>query len=196
KLTYNKKADNYDQTLDGIFTRKFKLQLVDYIELDDGQNVLDVACGNGTLLSMLKGKKPVNGYGVDIAERMILNAVKDHPDIEFHVSGCESMPFQNESMDIITVCAAYHHFPDVAAFAGEVWRLLKPRGKIYIADVYLPTILRLIINPFVPFSRSGDVKFYSPKEIVGNFEQFGFRKVGTRISGTIMIVSMEKRSLM
>ena len=35
------------------------------------------------------------------------------------------IPFDDGLFDLITVCAAYHHFPDVRAFAAEAFRLLK-----------------------------------------------------------------------
>ena len=47
----------------------------------------------------------------------------------------------------------------------EMKRILKPKCVIYIADIYYPLIIRAILNPFVPLSKAGDVKFYSLKEI-------------------------------
>ena len=192
KAAYNQKADNYDNTHDGRFTHKFKQLLVSEIVLNKTANVLDVACGNGSLLAALSKKTPINGFGIDIADRMIENAVIRNPGMVFRVAGCESIPFDDCSMDIITVCAAYHHFPDTAAFAKEAKRVLKPEGKIYVADVYLPPILRFLVNPFMPLSRAGDVKFYSPKEIDENFQAAGFETVSTKIHGHIQVISMRK----
>ena len=141
KNAYNKMADGYDFSPEGRFTRKFQNRLISNIIFRENQNILDVACGTGSLLTSLHKQKPINGFGIDVADQMIKNAVVNNPTMEFHVSGCETIPFQKETMDIITVCAAYHHFPDVAAFAKEAKRVLKTRGKIYIAEIYLPAIL-------------------------------------------------------
>jgi len=192
KNAYNKMADGYDFSPEGRFTRKFQNRLISNIIFRENQNILDVACGTGSLLTSLHKQKPINGFGIGIADQMIKNAAVNNPTMEFHVSGCETIPFQNETMDIITVCVAYHHFPDVAAFAKEAKRVLKTRGKIYIAEIYLPAILRIICNPFVPLSNSGDVKFYSPKEIIRNFKKLGFEKPEVKITGHIQIVSMQK----
>ena len=192
KAAYNKKADNYDNTHDGKFTRKFKQLLVSEVALRENATVLDVACGIGSLLTALNNKTPINGFGIDIADRMIKNAAANNPNMEFSVSGCESIPFGECSMDVITVCAAYHHFPDTAGLAKEAMRVLRPSGTIYIADVYLPSLLRFFFNPFVPLSGAGDVKFYSPKEIAGNFEQYGFETVKTKIFGHVQIVVVQK----
>lgn len=121
-----------------------------------GERVLDVACGNGTLL------------------------------------GCEKIPFDDRCFDLMTVCAAYHHFPDVRAFASETFRLLKTGGRLYIADVYYPALLRIILNPFVRMSKAGDVKFHAPGAIIKTFEKSGFRNVSLRTVGHIQVVVFQK----
>ena len=192
KATYDKIANDYDDTFDGKFTRKFKRLLAENIKLEDNINVLDVACGNGSLLALLSSQKTISGFGVDLSEQMIKNAVASNPDMEFHVAGCEAMPIENDTIDLITVSAAYHHFPDVKAFANESKRVLKANGKIYIAEIYLNPAFRFICNPFVPLSKAGDVKFYSPNQIINNFNQFGFEKMDVIISDGVQIISMKK----
>ena len=53
KIAYNNKADNYNESPEGEFTKKFKDLLCKTMVLEKGINILDVACGNGTLLKML-----------------------------------------------------------------------------------------------------------------------------------------------
>ena len=113
--------------------------------------------------------------------------------MEFHVAGCERIPYPDASMDAITVCAAYHHFPDVGAFAKEAGRVLKPGGVIYLADMYVPSLIKILVNPFVPLLfKGGDVRFYSPKEILRNFYRHGFSEADVKITGTLQIVTMRK----
>jgi len=92
----------------------------------------------------------------------------------------------------VTVCASYHHFPDTKAFAKEVSRILKPKGLVYISEIYFPLIIRAIVNPFVLLSKAGDVKFYSPKEIQSNFEEYGFEKVDFKREGHIQVIVFRK----
>lgn len=185
--SYNQKADNYDETPEGIFTLKFKKLLLEEMIVDTNSKILDVACGNATFLKMLSNNHSIKGYGIDISEKMIENAKKSCPDMIFEVSSCEHTSFDNEMFDIVTVCAAYHHFPDPKSFAKEMRRILKPKGVVYIADIYYPLIIRAILNPFVPLSKAGDVKFYSPKEIKRNFEECGFEIFKFKIDGHIQI---------
>ena len=191
RIAYNEKADDYDNSREGRFTRGMQQLLLSHVRLDENLSVLDVACGNGSLLSSINERRPIKGFGIDIAEKMIENAVAKNPKMEFRVAGCEKIPFADNSMDIITVCAAYHHFPDTGAFASEARRVLKPGGKIYVVDMYVSSFLRFILNPFIPlFLKDGDVRMYAPKEIIRNFERFGFEVAETIIEGNAQFVSL------
>ena len=159
--SYKQKADNYDKTFDGKFTVKFKELLLEEITIEANDSVIDIACGNAKFLEMLSNEYDIKGYGIDISEKMIENAKQRCPDMTFETSSCEHTLFENQMFDVVTVCASYHHFSDTIAFAKEMNRILKPKGLIYIVEVYLPLIIRAIVNPFIPLSKAGDVKFYS-----------------------------------
>ena len=142
---------------------------------------------------MLAEKSTFYGHGVDISDKMIEQAKKINPNMDFYIAGCENLPFENGKIDIITVCAAFHHFPNIQKFAEEAERVMKKGGILYIAEVYLPTILRVICNPFLKFSRAGDVKFYSSNEIVSLFENNGFVKKDIEIDGKVQIVKLQRK---
>ena len=193
RVAYNAKADDYDNSREGRFTRGFQRMLLSHMNWNEDQCVLDVACGNGSLLASINSRKPIRGYGIDISERMIANAITKNPDMDFRVAGCEKIPFADNAMDIITVCAAYHHFQDAAAFAKEAQRVLVTGGTVYVADLYIPSFLRLVLNPFVPLLlRDGDVRVYSLKDINRNFELFGFEEVNSIVEGNVQFVSLRK----
>jgi ubiquinone/menaquinone biosynthesis C-methylase UbiE len=193
---YDEKATNYNNTLDGRLTEKFKNLLVDNILASVDKNsshaVLDVGCGNGTLLTKLSKVMRIAGFGVDLSPQMIANAKIRNPEFDFIASGCESIPFSSSSMDIITVCSAYHHFPDVNKFANEANRLLKTGGRLYIADINLPIIIRQLVNLMLPLSKDGDVRIYSKKEILETFQAKGFRFVDISKNGHIQIVQFQR----
>lgn len=188
---YNRIADNYDQSFDGRVTIRFKYFLLEEKIVNRKDTVLDVACGNGTLLKMLDDRWEIQGYGMDLSEKMIENARRKCPHMTFEVHSCERSNFTSQFFDVITVCAAYHHFPDVKAFAQEANRLLKVDGLLYIADVYYP-YFRGLANLLLPLSKAGDVKCYSPKEIRVNFEAFGFEQVAFRKRWLMQIVTLRK----
>lgn len=191
--SYNRKAKDYDNTFDGKYTESFKKLLLDEMLVSPGSSVLDVACGNGKLLQLLSDKYKIRAYGIDISDQMIETAKRLHPAMEFSNGTCEQMPFSDQMFDIITVCAAYHHFPDVSGFAKEASRVIKAKGFIYIADVYYPAVLRVLMNPFFPLSKAGDVRMYSPEQIMKNLEKYGFTRVRSLTRETIQLIVMQKR---
>jgi len=187
-VAYNKKATDYDNSREGKFTLEYNMLLADIVKIKPGDAVLDVACGNGQLLKMFAGKYIFNGYGIDISEKMIEQAKLLNPSMQFAVGSCNPLPFDDSTFDVITVSAAYHHFPNVSSFAKEAYRVLKKGGVIHIADLNLPAIVRAICNPLLPLLRAGDVKLYSPDEIKETLKVAGFQKAGyIIIDGDIQI---------
>lgn len=190
--SYNKKADNYEKTFDGRFTIKFKEKLLEIVHIPTDGKVIDIACGNGKLLSMLAKKGTFKGYGIDISENMIKQAEKINPNMNFLVGSCENLPYLDNTFDVITVSAAFHHFPRPDAFVNEAFRILKTNGTIYIAEVYYPTIIRNIFNLFINKSRAGDVKFYSPFEIETMLKEGNFSGISINKDKHIQIISAYK----
>ena len=190
---YNNKAARYEQTLDGKFTEKFKQRLVVAMTVNNGDHVLDVGCGTGSLLGKIAEMTEIVGYGTDISPQMVAVATEAHPSFVFKTASCEALPFEDESMDVVTVCCAYHHFPDVNTFAQDAARVLKPGGRLYIADILLPPGIRHIVNIFLPLSRDGDVKFYAPKAITRTVMAHGFSIVKHLRKRHIQILECIKR---
>lgn len=192
--SYSKKADHYDQTLDGRMTRRIKQLLVEHVEIADGSSVLDVACGNGRLLNMFSRKYRFFGYGADISPEMVRNASQMNPGMTFAAAPCDKLPFQDDTFDRVTVCAAFHHFPDPAAFLREARRVLKPGGVLTIAEFHYSAPVRFLLNPLIRFSPAGDVKMYAPAELTALLERAGYLAQSVLVSGSIQIIDGQKRA--
>ena len=74
RIAYNKIASEYDASREGQYTRFHIMELSNTIDLHEGNVVLDVACGNGTLLRELSKKAKIQANGIDISENMICSA--------------------------------------------------------------------------------------------------------------------------
>lgn len=174
-------------------TRSHKQEIIKKAVLRDGDNVLDVACGNGYLLGELSKKARVNAFGVDIAENMIASARERYPACTFTVGPCAPLGFENESMDVITVYCAFHHFENPQTFADECLRVLKVNGKVFIAEPFFSPLVRCLANTLVfPFSKKGDVRVYSQRELQLFFESAGFTEFESYITDTVLFLSAEK----
>ena len=187
--SYGKIADTYDDSFEGRFTLPFQRKLIEAIDLQDGGRLLDVACGNGRFLKMLRQGRTFEGYGADITKEMVEAASRCNPGMTFKTAPCDKLPFDDGLFDVVTVCAAFHHFPDINAFAKEAKRVIAPGGRLYIAEIYHSRLSRLLFNPFIRFHPSGDVKLYSPDEIITLLKKNGFDCELPLIDGNIMIIT-------
>lgn len=193
RAAYNKIAAEYDMSREGRYTRFHIGELCDTIVLREGAIVLDVACGNGTLLRELSKKAKIQANGIDISENMIHAAKMRCPSMNFEVKPCCPLEWGDESIDIITVCCAFHHFDDPGGFVNECRRVLKKNGAVYIADPNFGAVLRFFANHvWLPFSKSGDVKVYSKKELKAFFYKSGFQTVQAYKKGQGLFLKAEK----
>ena len=118
---------------------------------------------------------------------MIAAARERYPACTFAVSPCTPLGFENESMDVITVSCAFHHFETPQAFANECMRILKKSGKVFIAEPFFSPVVRWIANTVVfPLSRTGDVRVYNQKELQLFFELAGFTDIESYTRGTVL----------
>jgi ubiquinone/menaquinone biosynthesis C-methylase UbiE len=115
--------------------------------------VLDVGCGTGRLLRLLRRQWPkVNLVGVDPAPGMIAIAQRLMPDAQFVVSRAEELPFAHAVFDIAVTTISFHHWTDRRAGLHEVLRVLRPGGHFILVDLAGPLWLsRLLGDP--PYAR-------------------------------------------
>ena len=193
KKVYNDMAQEYDSAPEGNYTRPHKKEIINKAVLRDGDNILDVACGNGYLLGELSKRAKVNAFGVDISENMIAVARERYPACTFAVGPCTPLSFENESMDVITVSCTFHHFETPQKFANECMRVLKKKGRVFIAEPFFSPVVRWLANTVVfPFTKTGDVRVYSKEELQAFFELAGFTDIESYITGTVLFVSARK----
>ncbi|CAK8687152.1 unnamed protein product [Clavelina lepadiformis] len=90
--------------------------------------MVDVGCGSAQSTNMFAPYFK-NIVGVDASEDQIEFARKQNKfsHIKYLVGKAENLPFDDNSVDLVT-CGASVHWFDLEAFFGEVSRILKPNG--------------------------------------------------------------------
>lgn len=103
--------------------------LLDEVRVSAGDRVLDVGTGPGLVAAMVeeRGGKPV---GLDFCETMLAEARRLHPDIEFHTGSAEAMPFGDNEFDAVVGNFVLHHTGDPDKVLREVFRVLRPEGRM------------------------------------------------------------------
>jgi len=188
-IRFGKRASKYD-SFEGKMSHRFYRLLLEQVKLFPGASVLDVGCGTGTVLRKMADACDIDGYGIDMAEKMIDEAKCKCPDMNILISRCEATPFENQTFDIITVCMAYHHFSDRIGFAKEAARIIKPGGCVYIADPRFPFVVRKTMNGiFRLFNVAGH--FNTPQELYEHFSEYGFAPDGFAFDGYAQVVKLK-----
>ncbi len=117
-------------------------RVVDLVAPQAHWRALDVATGAGhTALAFAPHVAHV--IASDVTKEMLTEAGKlagarNLTNVETAHGDAGSLPFAEESFDLVTCRLAAHHFPDPAAFVGEAWRVLKPGGTLALIDNVSP----------------------------------------------------------
>lgn len=109
-----------------------------------GDNVLDLACGPANQLAMIARLNPDTRFiGIDLSEPMLTRAreligTERLENVEFRTGDITRLSgVGDRSIDAVVSTMALHHLPDedlLNATFGEIARVLKPGGGVYIVD--------------------------------------------------------------
>ena len=135
-------------------TGKLRLrdQLVESLGLQGGEKVLDVGCGRGLMvIAAAKRLKTGKATGVDSWDATVLSgnssdAAKANAKLEgladkvrFETGDLRKLVYPEKSYDVAMSALAIHNLgnrEDRDKAVNEMWRVLKPGGKLLIIDVF------------------------------------------------------------
>ncbi|MFF2351819.1 class I SAM-dependent methyltransferase [Kitasatospora sp. NPDC058115] len=102
---------------------------------------LDAACGTGRQTGALvaRGHRTI---GVDQSPEMLAKAAERAPQAEFRTGRLESLPLDDDSVDLAVCSLAMTHLPDLAAGVAELARVVRPGGRILVSDLH-PFVIAL-----------------------------------------------------
>jgi len=97
--------------------------------------IIDVGCGTGRLLRVASVRWPkAQLFGVDPAEQMVAEATQLNPNAIFEIAPAESLPFLDETADIVLSSLSFHHWANQGKGLQEIARVLRPGGLFCLAD--------------------------------------------------------------
>ncbi|MBD2098523.1 class I SAM-dependent methyltransferase [Trichocoleus sp. FACHB-591] len=139
KQLFDRWAPSYDWLFPSVFYQAIHQRLLEFIQLGDRAQVLDLGCGTGRLLYRLAEQFPsLQGTGLDLSPEMLGQAQKRHPlpsRLTYVQGDAEQLPFAEAQFDAVFNTLSFLHYRQPEQVFAEVSRVLKPAGCFYLVDL-------------------------------------------------------------
>jgi arsenite methyltransferase len=115
-------------------------QLIDFMNVEEHHNVMDLGCGIGWATRVL-AQKAARGIvlGIDLSDRMILQAKREYRNphnASFLVADASGIPCPDRLFDSLLSVESIYYYPGLDLAFHEVHRVLKPGGKAFFLISY------------------------------------------------------------
>jgi ubiquinone/menaquinone biosynthesis C-methylase UbiE len=110
---------------------------VDLAGLRAGDRVLDVGCGEGDTVLLLREKFEMDAVGVDVSSKMIDRGKARHPELDLQRMEAHALAFDSRTFDAVFMECSLSVMRLQEDVCFEAYCMLKPGGKLIITDLYL-----------------------------------------------------------
>jgi ubiquinone/menaquinone biosynthesis C-methylase UbiE len=121
-------------------------ELIEQADPRPGHHVLEVGCGTGALLMLIRRERPgVDLVGLDPDPRALARARRKaqrvSASIRLDQGFADALPYTDASFDRVLACFMLHHLNDVEEkrrSLAEMRRVLRPAGRLHLLDFTVP----------------------------------------------------------
>jgi len=98
--------------------------------VSEGLSILELGCGTGDLLNILRPKR---GVGIDFSEKMVRIARERHPYLEFRTADIEQLESWEETFDVLIMSDVVGHLMDIEETFRHLHVFCRPDTRIIIS---------------------------------------------------------------
>ena len=128
-------GDGYELVM-GRWSRRLAEPFLDFSGSTDGEQVLDVGCGTGSLTFALVARAKIKSIcGLDFSPEYINYASRRNSDprVEFKVGDASALPFPDRSFDRVLSLLMLHFVPQTDQAVAEMRRVARPHSTVAAA---------------------------------------------------------------
>ncbi|HZI50269.1 MAG TPA: methyltransferase domain-containing protein [Terriglobia bacterium] len=132
------------------FLRQWMDVVAAHVDTQNVRTVLDLGCGTGRFSQGLAARLNAKVVGLDPSRKMLSEARKDlsDPRVFYACGSAEEMPMRDDSIDVIFISMAFHHFTNPNGVALQCRRILREGGRVCLRTASRE---RIGAYPYVPF---------------------------------------------
>ena len=202
-------AEKYDVTNDVLSLgqdRLWRRAVVKAVDAQPGERILDIAAGTGTS-SEPWANQEIEVVPADFSLGMLRVGRRRRPDMAFTAADAMSLPFADESFDVVTMSFGLRNVADPETALREFLRVTKPGGRLLVCEFSQPVnkVFRTVYSNYLmralpPVARrtssnpesyvylAESIRAWPPQgELARTIEQAGWQQVGwTNLTGGIV----------
>jgi SAM-dependent methyltransferase len=145
-------------------------------------SLLDVGCGNGRYLDLMRALGWRRVVGVDTSARS-MSQVQGELGIEAYCGDIRELGLADQSFDAVSMSHTLEHVDEPAAVLAEVRRVLKPNGRVAIAVPNARSLAaRLLGEHWIGWETPRHLVNFSPAGLQSAVERSGLRLEELRTS--------------
>jgi len=153
--------------------------------IDPGETVLDHACGAGTDLMLAARRVGPSGRAIGVDVTAVMRRVAEQAvaaaglaeQALIRAGSYEDLPVDSGSVDVAISNGVVNLAPDKRRVLSEIWRVLRPGGRLYLADVVVARELKLEARTRPELWAACIAGALTERELVAACRELGFVEV-------------------
>lgn len=185
---WDKVSDIYDGINENIGSTHYQrfTEGLKFLKLQDGDKVLNVWSRTGGAVQYIKNSAQVELYNLEVAPKMMERAKAKFPDSNFELTDLKSFNFPDIFFDSVLSLETLEHAPEPEEFLKEIFRVLKPGGRLVMS--LPPQTAELPLRIYELFKKNhgeGPHRFLPSKIVKKLLKQVGFEIIIHK--GTLLV---------